>query len=1044
MWTHSRKIPGSSPRESTSGKATRRFPFLLLSVFAFALFVLAGRAYLWAKQREIDLAHQNLAAVADLKQKEIVEWLADQKRNAEILSSQGLLASSIEQWIEAGRPSRGAERINKLLAVIQTVYKLKSLQFVDGQGLELLASGRNYPPLGAADIQQALGGQAARIGEIHPAEDGEPGVVHVNMTVPLFAKRGEAVRPIGALVYHIDLATFLYPLIQSWPTPSATAETLLVRREGDWVLFLNELRHRGGTALKLRAPLASDIPAARAIRGATGPLQGPDYRGVLVLADARPIPGTTWVMVAKQDLDEILLPVRRAFWIAMSLATVLIAGFGLVFRLWQGRQATTQALLSIECALKAARLEARFASLLRQANDMILLMNQDGVILDANQRAFEVYGYSRDRLIGMEAWQLCGSASLEPSDPGIVEFWKRQGGIPYETIHRRADGSPLSLEVNTGVLESDGEKFLQAIIRDNTRRKEAEQELRLAASVFANTQEGIVITDLDANIVEINQAFTRLTGYSREDALGRNPSFLKSGRHDPGFYADLWRTLREEGVWRGEIWNRRRDGVTYPQWLTISVAANEAGEPAHYIGAFSDITLLKQHEQRLEYMAYFDPLTGMPNRVLLADRMRQGIAYARRQEGLLAVAYLDLDGFKQVNDQFGHDIGDTVLVEIAHRIKSVLREGDTVARLGGDEFVVLLIGLETEECLAILRRILGKIAEPLFLKGQRLTVSASVGISLFPLDESDPDTLLRHADQAMYQAKQTGKNRVQIYDPVAGNRDRVRQERLARIEQALENREFMLFYQPKVDLRSGRVAGAEALIRWQHPERGLVPPGDFLPLVENHALGQKVDRWVMEEVLRQMVEWNGLGLDLAISVNVSAQSLQAADFSQNLADLLARFPTVAPHRYEIEILESAALDDLEYISRVMRDCQKLGLRFALDDFGTGYSSLTYLKHLPAETIKIDQSFVRDMLEDEEDLAIVEGVIGLARAFHRRAVAEGVETLAHGVELLSLGYDMAQGYGIARPMAAAAIPGWVRQWKAPAEWRNRIGGPRRAE
>jgi diguanylate cyclase (GGDEF)-like protein/PAS domain S-box-containing protein len=567
------------------------------------------------------------------------------------------------------------------------------------------------------------------------------------------------------------------------------------------------------------------------------------------------------------------------------------------------------------------------------------------------------------------------------------------------------------------------------------RFQQAKADLRLAASVFSNMQEGIVIVDPERRIVEVNQAFTRLTGYAREEALGRDPGFLDSARHSPEFHAELWRAAREEGTWRGEVWSRRKNGAVYPQWLSLSAVTDAAGRLLHYIAAFSDISLLKQHEQRLEYMAYYDALTGIPNRVLLRDRILQGIAQVRRHGGLLAVCYLDLDGFKPVNDRFGHEVGDVVLVEMAHRIKDGLREGDTVARLGGDEFIVLLRDLvRPEDCSLVLRRMLERVAEPVQVEGRRLSLSVSAGVSLFPIDDSDPDTLLRHADQAMFQAKQAGKNRVQVFDPQANTRALSRQAALTRFGLALDRGELFLMYQPKVDLRTGRVVGAEALARWHDPERGLVPPTEFVALLEGHPLSRRLDQWVMEEALRQATEWGGQGFELAVSVNVTAQSLQAPGFSEELAELLSRYPKVEPGRYEIEILESTALDDIDSVSEAMRRCQRLGVRFALDDFGTGYSSLTYLKRLPAEALKIDQSFIRDMLEDQEALAIVKGVIGLAQAFHREAVAEGVETPDHGARLLSLGYHVAQGYGIARPMPGAELPGWAANWRTPEAWR----------
>ena len=529
-------------------------------------------------------------------------------------------------------------------------------------------------------------------------------------------------------------------------------------------------------------------------------------------------------------------------------------------------------------------------------------------------------------------------------------------------------------------------------------------------------------------------AFTRSTGYSREEVLGKNPRLLKSGRHTPEFYAGLWASLLNSGTWSGEIWNRRKNGEIFPEWLTISSVRDSAGNVTSYIGATLDISLLKAREERLEYMAYFDLLTGLPNRALLIDRMNQAIAHARRLKQILAVGYLDLDGFKPVNDQFGHALGDLLLIEVASRISSVLREEDTVARLGGDEFVLLLQDLEQmEDCRVILQRLLERIGEPWPLAEGNVQISASIGVTLYPLDDSDPDSLLRHADQAMYRAKRLGKSRLVIYDDVIDSQPDTETETVTEIQLALENREFELHYQPKIDLRSGAVVGVEALVRWNHPERGLVFPGEFLPLISGHPLTLKLDRWVMTEGFRQAAAWAELGLDLEISVNVTAESLQANDFIDSLKALVARYPNLQRGRFEFEIVETAALQDINYISVVIQACKDLGIGFALDDFGTGYSSLTYLRHLPAVVLKIDQSFVRDMLEDEGDLAIVQGVIGLSRAFGLKSVAEGVETAFHGARLLQLGCDMAQGYGIARPMPAAEIPEWIRRWNQQSDW-----------
>jgi len=447
-----------------------------------------------------------------------------------------------------------------------------------------------------------------------------------------------------------------------------------------------------------------------------------------------------------------------------------------------------------------------------------------------------------------------------------------------------------------------------------------------------------------------------------------------------------------------------------------------------------DMVERKRAEERIEHLAYHDSLTQLPNRSLLTDRLRQAMAEAKRARRMLAVCYLDLDGFKPINDRWGHGNGDRVLVEVAHRLAGSVRAGDTVARLGGDEFVILFGDLpDVEECEQALERVMDTLRVPFIVAGQPAHLSASVGVTLFPDDSADPDTLLRHADQAMYAAKQAGRNRYHLFDPEHDRRARARRENLKRVREGLRNGEFELYYQPRVNMREGRAVGVEALIRWNHPEEGLLLPARFMPLVENSELSPELGRWVLREALVQMGRWSAAGCLLPVSVNISGRHLLTQDFVQDLATLLAEFPGIDPRGLELEILETAALEDMAAISDLLRGCRDLGVRFALDDFGTGYSSLTYLRHLPVHLLKIDRSFVRDMLTDAEDLAIVEGVIGLATAFRREVIAEGVETVEHGTLLMRLGCDLAQGFGIAAPMPAKALPAWLESWRQPPEW-----------
>jgi diguanylate cyclase (GGDEF)-like protein/PAS domain S-box-containing protein len=563
----------------------------------------------------------------------------------------------------------------------------------------------------------------------------------------------------------------------------------------------------------------------------------------------------------------------------------------------------------------------------------------------------------------------------------------------------------------------------------------ADTRLQLAASVFSHAREGIMITDGGGAIVEVNDTFTEITGYSRAEALGHNPrALLESGRQNEEFYANRRRALNEHGFWSGEVWNRRKSGEIFAEMLTISVVLDAAGATQNYVALFTDITPMKEHQRQLEHIAHFDALTSLPNRVLLADRLQQALTQCQRRARSVAVVYLDLDGFKAVNDLYGHALGDELLVALAHRMKAALRDGDTLARIGGDEFVAVLVDLDqVQDAEPVLERLLNAAANPVVLGELTLQVSASIGVTVYPQDGSEVDLLLRHADQAMYVAKQAGKNRYHLFDVAQDTAVKTQRESLEHIRHALAQHQFVLHYQPKVNMRTGAVMGAEALIRWQHPQRGLLAPAAFLPIIENHPLSVALGEWVIAAALQQMTQWKAQGLDLAVSVNIAARQLQQDDFAARLTQLLQRYPQVAPRQLELEILETSALEDIAQVFQAILACQALGVRFALDDFGTGYSSLTHLRHLPAEVIKIDQSFVRDMLEDCDDLAIVKGVIGLAAAFRRDVIAEGVETSAHGEQLLLLGCEMAQGYGIARPMPAADLPAWVAHWRPDATW-----------
>ncbi|HOE40655.1 MAG TPA: PAS domain S-box protein [Rhodoferax sp.] len=611
-----------------------------------------------------------------------------------------------------------------------------------------------------------------------------------------------------------------------------------------------------------------------------------------------------------------------------------------------------------------------------------------------------------------------------------ADFQTRDGGkLPYHFIgHRSTIGDQIYL-LGVGL-----------DISEQRRTRQALEIQRTHLQTLVNTIPDLIwLKAGDGTYLACNPEFERFFGAAENDIVGKTD-------HDfvPKALADAFRKNDCAAIANGEA-TRNEEWITYASdghrvllETTKIPMRTPDGRLVGVLGIGHDITEREAHQKQLEHIAHFDTLTSLPNRVLLADRLQQALAQAQRHGKVLAVAYIDLDGFKAINDKFGHDVGDRMLTALAGHMKKSLREGDTLARLGGDEFVAILLDLsDVESSAPLLSRLIAAAAEVVYEDGNALRVSASLGVTFYPQVEAiDSDQLLRQADQAMYQAKQAGKNRYHVFDTEHDRTVRGHHESLERIRQALDEREFVLYYQPKVNLRTGVVIGAEALIRWQHPQQGLLPPASFLPLIADHPLAIEMGEWVLATAMTQVEDWKRVGIALPVSVNIDAIHLEQADFVDRLRQQLSRHPGVVAGDLELEVLETSALQDIAHVSGVILACNEMGVGFALDDFGTGYSSLTYLKRLPAGVLKIDQSFVRDMLEDPDDLAILDGVLGLASAFRRQAIAEGVETLAHAEVLLQLGCPLVQGYAIARPMPASSMPSWLATWRPDAAWFSR--------
>jgi diguanylate cyclase (GGDEF)-like protein/PAS domain S-box-containing protein len=667
-----------------------------------------------------------------------------------------------------------------------------------------------------------------------------------------------------------------------------------------------------------------------------------------------------------------------------------------------------------------SRLE-RFRTLLDFSGEMILLVALPaGAIIDANAAAAEMLGYRLDDLLGQPLSAIglegCGAllASLNSDATATAPPLRH-----CETLLHRQGGDTLPIDLTHRVAIVEGTHFGVLLGRDASARIAAESKLRLAARVISRSGEGIIISDAKGLIVEVNKAFETITGYSRADALGRNPNFLSSGRQDKEFYRRMWQTLHAEGFWQGEIWNRRKNNEIFPEWLSLSAIRDDGGEITHYVATFSDVTEAKANEARIQHMAHHDFLTGLPNRFLLTDRFKQVAAAAERNETRYALLFIDLDRFKNVNDTLGHSIGDQLLRDVASRLGSIVRGTDTLSRQGGDEFLVLLGEVETPETAAIVaRKLMQILGEPFLLDGHPITVTPSIGIAVSPEDGTDLDSLLKHADLAMYDAKQQGRNNYQFFRREMNARSLELLLMESDLRQALRKSEFELHYQPQISVSSGQPQGLEALLRWRHPERGLVSPADFIPMAEETGLILPIGQWVLNTACQQLANWRTNGWpELRVAVNLSAAQFRQQDLLTQVEAALAA-ANLPADALELEVTESILMIDAEGTAKMLNALNAMGVTLAIDDFGTGYSSLAYLKRFSVSTLKVDRSFVNGIGIDGEDAAICSAIIGLARSLRLDVVAEGVETQAQYDWLAKAGCHIIQGYFTGRPAPAA--------------------------
>jgi diguanylate cyclase (GGDEF)-like protein/PAS domain S-box-containing protein len=1273
LYIYLRRRPEAPPDAEPPIAGRWQLPVAAFAVFAAAIVGTGIVAHNSLERTTAAAANARLAAIGQIKIEQISGWLADEKADLKVFAHNPLVLADVRA-LQRRNSAAGRRRatLTAMLEEQRSTHEYRGAAIIDGSDGSVIAAAvsEGEPPNWPHRLAMPKNGDIVLMDFHRDTADTE---MHVGLAIALAANPGYAP---AVLVFDLDPRAGIFPKLQRWPGASDSGETLLVERVGDQVIFLNPLRFAPGAALHMaRSADESGLVSAAALAGKGGSLSGHDYRKVDVLAYAGAVPDTPWLLIAKLDQAEAFADLIRLTRLTAGIVSVLLAAAALLAGFWWRGEIHRYSSERLRLQLNETKARRRFESLARMAHDGIVLIDREGLVIDANDRALALYGQTRETMLGLTVRDLCADGEGK----SIGEILARLGegnGVLFESEHRRGNGGRFPVEVSARRMESDQGWQYQAIIRDITERKHqegrllrlqqryatllqaspvgvfeadadgrgtfynerwlqitglslgeaigdgwiaaihpddrsrilkswrdamangrgssgefryrnragdiswvysevmplrtegrvsgfvgtitdislrkqaeenlraseahfrayfersmigmastslhrgwlevndrlceilgyrrealitktwadithpddrdadtaqfyrilsgeiddyqmdrrflrpdgsvvytrfavrclrtedgdidhlvalvddiserrrSEDRLRIAAQVFDGSAEGIVVTDHNNEIVMVNRAFCSITGYTQEEVVGRNPRMLSSGYHDRGFYESMWRTLHINGNWRGEIFNRRKNGDIFPEWLTISLIRDTEGQVIQHVGMFSDITERKEAAERINFLAQYDVLTGLPNRMLLRDRLGHALTQAARAEEEVAVVFLDLDRFKNINDSLGHSIGDGLLVEAAGRLQQCVRGGDTIARLGGDEFVLVLPETGAAGAISVIEKILRTLVQPYNIDNHVLRVTASLGVSFFPHDGREYDDLVKNADAAMYAAKAEGRNRYRFYTQEMNQHALEHLALETDLRSAVDQQQLVLHYQPQCRIDDGRLVGLEALVRWQHPQHGLLHPNRFIPIAEETGLILEIGAWVLRAACEQQRRWRDAGLDLVpVAVNLSAIQFRQESLVESIADLLRRYQLPA-RCLELELTESVLMENAEHAIHIVERLAAMGVRLCIDDFGTGYSSLMYLRRLPVRKLKIDRSFTQELGRGGSN-AIVTAIIQLGRNLGIDVIAEGVETEEQREFLQRERCSEGQGYYFHRPVAAEAVEPLLR-------------------